>query len=139
MLPVSQEDFNFLGRVSLALVNNLQEYGQALATTGWGSSQDRAKQINVWSAAYIQYYIYSLSPALCSNKLKKSPSCFNGFMSPDPKVYVGYLLRSGVATASFAKKGKSCPPSVREEENTVSPLFLDKQACAVIQALKLYI
>lgn len=52
MLPVSQEDFDFLGRVSLALVNNLHEYRQALATTGWGSSQDRAKQINVWSAAY---------------------------------------------------------------------------------------
>lgn len=47
MLPVSQEDFNFLGRVSLALVNNLQEYGQALATAGWGSGQDTAKQLNI--------------------------------------------------------------------------------------------
>lgn len=37
MLPVSQEDFYFLRRVSLALVNNLQEHGPALATKGRGS------------------------------------------------------------------------------------------------------
>lgn len=67
MLPVSQEDFDFLRRVSFALVNNLQEYGEPLATTGWERGQDKANKLSVWSPAEILHHTHSLSPALFSN------------------------------------------------------------------------
>lgn len=66
MLPVSQEDFYFLRRVSLALVDNLQDQGRASATMEREREQDKANEL---SSAKTLCHRRSLSPALFSNKL----------------------------------------------------------------------
>ena len=88
MLPISQEDFYFLRRVSLALVNNLQEYGQALATTGWERGQDKANKLSVWSPAEIIHHSRSLSlPSLAISS--RNPLVASSVLCPQiPKFYV---------------------------------------------------
>lgn len=66
MLPVSQEDFYFFRRVSLALVDNLQDQGRASATTESEREQDKANEL---SSAKILRNRRSRSPALFSKKL----------------------------------------------------------------------